>query len=107
MKKQKSLIQLIAILTAVGCITLYILLYYDGQSRYYRLYYFLPVTIPGVLFVFDRLSRLDQLGTTLPFIDTIITIIALIRAIWPIPFYSGHALFLSFLLIKRNIFQYC
>lgn len=94
--------QLLVTLTTVVLFTLFITYVYDGQSEYYRLYYFVPVSIPVVLFIFDRLSRRGQLTTKAYLLDLLIATISLVRVYIPIPFYSGHAFFLTYTLFTSK-----
>lgn len=91
--------QLRAVAAALLIVTAYILWRYDGQPRLYRLTYFLPAVIMGVLFLFDRLPRAVWLGRALLLLDLLIIVAALYRAIEPIFFYSGHALVTTYVLL--------
>jgi len=94
--------RLFVTLTTVVLFTLFIIYGYDGQSEYYRLYYFVPVSVPIVFFIFDRLSRRDQLTIKEYLIDFTIAFVSLVRIYYPIPFYSGHALFLTYALFTSK-----
>lgn len=94
--------QLRLTLTVVVFFTLFILFFYEGEREYYRLYYFVPVSVPIVLFIFDRLTRHEQLSKLTYFLDVLIMIVSLVRVYYPIFFYSGHALFLSYALFTTK-----
>jgi hypothetical protein len=93
------LLQLGVTVVVVGLLTLYIFSFHEGEARHYRLYYFLPAAISATLFVFDRISRLRELGAVLLGMDILLGAISLTRVKYPIPFYSGHALFLTYTLL--------
>jgi hypothetical protein len=86
----------------VGLLTLYIIIYHKGQAQYYRLYYFIPAAIAATLLVFDRIERFRELEGGILGLDLLVGAVSLIRAIYPIPFYSGHALFLTYSLLTAK-----
>lgn len=77
----------------------YILWRYDGQPRSYRLSYFLPATVMGVLFFFDRLPRASWLGWGILGVDLTIAAAAFYRVFEPVFFYSGHAMFMTYAML--------
>ena len=101
-KRKDYLLKASATAIVVALLTLYIISFHEGENRYYRLYYFVPASIPATLFVFDRLTRFGQLGGLILGIDTMVSTVSLIRVKYPIPFYSGHALFLTYFLLTTR-----
>ncbi len=97
-----GLLKLSVAVVVIGLLTLYIISFHEGEARHYRLYYFLPAAISATLFAFDRISRLRELGGVILGMDTLLGAVSLTRAIYPIPFYSGHALFLTYTLLTAR-----
>lgn len=71
-------------------------------EREYMLYYYLPMAIPFVAFLFDRLERLAAPSLTQWVVDAGVLAWSLTRAFIPIPFASGHALFLTYALLTTR-----
>jgi hypothetical protein len=92
---------LISIVTA-AIFALIVALLFDGELRWFLLYYFTPIGIPFVAFLFDRLERQTQVSTFAWAIDQVVVILALMRAFVPIPLVSGHALFLVYCLLTAR-----
>jgi hypothetical protein len=76
----------------------------DGERRVFWLYYFVPIGVPFVAYLLDRMeqcsaSRWGQYAVDLP-----VLALSLARAKWPVPLISGHMLFLVYaLLTTRSI----
>ncbi len=66
---------------------------YEGAWRDLLLYYFAPIGIPFIAYLFDRAERWREI---IWFIDIPIVILALLRSAYPIPIVSGHSLFLTY-----------
>jgi len=60
------------------------------------------MAVPFVAFLFDRAEHWQRLPRTIGMIDLPILILALSRSIFPIPFISGHALFLTYALLTTR-----
>lgn len=75
-------------------------LLFDGARRWFLLYYFVPITIPFVAFLFERLERFPTIPMTAWGIDLLVLIPALTRAFVRLPLISGHALFLTYALMS-------
>lgn len=73
---------------------------YTGERRDAILFYSVPIAVPFTAFAFDRLARWR---TTLWWLDVPLVILALLRAFWPLPFISGHALFLTYALLTTRL----
>jgi hypothetical protein len=69
---------------------------FDGEFRSYLLTYFIPIGIPFVLFIFDRVENRRELRPFQWMIDALVLILSLGRAVVLIPLISGHALFLTY-----------
>ncbi len=75
---------------------------YEGETRWFLLYYFVPIGIPFVTFLFDRLERHETIHPVARGIDLIVMILSLTRSVIHIPFFSGHALFLSYAMLTMR-----
>jgi len=70
----------------------------DGQ-RFFLIYYHAPIGFAFIVFLFDRLVHYRQISGWQWFVDFFVIALALSRTIAPLPFFSGHALFLSYALL--------
>lgn len=97
-----SAVVLAIALFAAAMFALAITLVFDGDLRWFLLYYFVPIAVPFVAFLFDRVERWQGLPRRIGWIDLPILILALLRSIFPIPLISGHALFLTYALFTTR-----
>lgn len=67
-----------------------------GEQRVFWLYYFVPIAVPFVAFVVDRVGRRAASRWAQWAIDLPVVAAALARVFWPVPFISGHVLFLAY-----------
>ncbi len=72
---------------------------YSGEWRDLLLYYFAPIGVPFIAYLFDRAERWREI---IWFIDIPIVILALLRSAYPIPLISGHSLFLTYALFTTR-----
>ena len=93
---------LIIALIAAFVFALFISLLFDGELRWFLLYYFTPIGIPFVAFLFDRVERNAFASKTAWKIDAIILGLSLIRSMILIPIISGHALFLTYAILTSQ-----
>ena len=95
---------LIVSTAAAAVFALVVTLLFDGEFRWFLLYYFTPIGIPFVAFLFDRAEQNSLDSKIASGVDLVVLIFALIRAFVRIPLVSGHALFLVYcLLTSRSI----
>jgi hypothetical protein len=87
---------------AAGIFAVFIHLFFDGTMRWFLLYYFVPIGIPFVAFLFDRAERYGSVSLASWIIDLAVIIPALSRAFVRLPFVSGHALFLVYCLLTSR-----
>lgn len=66
---------------------------YEGEWRDLLVYYFAPIGVPFVAYLFDRAEHWRKI---IWFIDIPVVILALLRSVYPIPIVSGHSLFLTY-----------
>jgi hypothetical protein len=70
----------------------------------FLLYYFLPVFIVFYLFLFERLSNRKITPWISGVVDGGVLTLSILRAFYTIPYFSGHALFLSYVLLSTKRF---
>lgn len=93
------LIGLTIALSASVMFALFAIWRYDGEWRDLLVFYFAPIGVPFILFVFDRA---EQWRTSLWLIDFPVIVLALLRSAYPIPIVSGHSLFLTYALLTTR-----
>jgi hypothetical protein len=93
---------LVVSILAAGIFAVFIHLFFDGNLRWFLLYYFTPIGIPFVAFLFDRAEQYGSVSTASWAIDLAVLIPALTRAFVRLPFVSGHALFLVYCLLTAR-----
>src|SRR5690349_11762015 len=86
-------------LTAAMLFASYAIWRYEGEWRDLLLYYFAPIGVPFVAYLFDRAERWREVVW---FIDIPVVILALLRSAYPIPIVSGHSLFLTYALFTTR-----
>lgn len=72
---------------------------FTGDLRDLLVYYFAPIGVPFVASLFDRAERWREVRW---WIDVPVVIVSFLRALLPIPFISGHALFLTYALLTTQ-----
>ena len=93
---------LVVSILAAGVFAFFVNLLYEGDLRWFLLYYFTPIGIPFVAFLFDRLEHDARASRALWTVDLVVLIPALARAFVRLPIISGHALFLSYCLLTSR-----
>ncbi|MBZ0277098.1 MAG: hypothetical protein K8I60_13190 [Anaerolineae bacterium] len=73
---------------------------FTGERRTAILVYSVPIAIPFTAYAFDRLGRWRSIPWLL---DVPLVILALLRAFFPLPIISGHALFLTYALLTTQL----
>jgi hypothetical protein len=87
---------------AAGIFAIFVTLLFEGDFRWFLLYYFTPIGIPFVAFLFDRTEQYGSVSMASWAIDLAVLIPALTRAFVRLPFISGHALFLVYCLLTAR-----
>lgn len=75
---------------------------FDGDLRDLLVYYFAPIGVPFVAFLFERAERWWDAQSIPWLIDIPLVIVSFMRAALPIPFISGHALFLGYAILTTR-----
>jgi len=93
---------LVISMLAAAIFALFITLLFKGNFRWFLLYYFVPVGIPFVAFLFDRAEGYALASAASWIVDLAVLIPALARALVRLPLLSGHALFLVYSLLSSR-----
>lgn len=93
---------LVVSVIAAASFALFITLLFDGDLRWFLLYYFAPIGIPFVAFLFDRAEQYELTSIASWALDLVVLIFALTRAFIRLPLISGHALFLTYCLLTSR-----
>lgn len=72
---------------------------FTGDLRDLLVYYFAPIGVPFIAYLFDRAQHWREFQW---WIDVPAVILSFMRALLPIPFISGHALFLTYALLTTQ-----
>ncbi|MEJ5312438.1 MAG: hypothetical protein WHX52_21955 [Anaerolineae bacterium] len=75
---------------------------FSGERRSYLFYYHAPIVFVFVFYFFDRAKRRIAIPLYQWVIDAIVILVALIRAVFHFPPISGHALFLTYVLLTAK-----
>ncbi len=78
------------------------ILRYDGDRQFFVLYYVTPIGVPFVAFLLDRAERFGNRRIVHWLIDLLVVGFSLVRAFYPLPIISGHALFLMYALLTTH-----
>lgn len=79
-----------------------VMLLFEGELEWFLLYYFVPIGVPFVAFLFDRAERRATLMRGQWLVDVPLVALALTRAVVPVPLISGHALFLAYAMLTTR-----
>jgi hypothetical protein len=79
-----------------------IVIRYDGETRHYFLYYFVPLTVPFIAYIFDRLKNWNTTHNAQRLMDIFILVVSLMRMFIAVPFISGHAILLTYMLFSTQ-----
>jgi hypothetical protein len=87
--------------TAAVATLLFVLLFsrdprFAGPGRLILLYYHAPIGFAFTVYAFDRLARWAAIAWRQWLVEVPLIALALSRTVAPLPFFSGHALFLSY-----------
>ena len=73
-----------------------------GRRNFFSLYYIAPIGVPFIAFLFERVEQRQNLPRSVFLIDALTLGVAFARAVIPIPFLSGHSLFLTYALLTTS-----
>ena len=83
--------------------TLYVIYKTDGIVLSWLIWYIMPVGVVFTAFILDRVKELGHTPVQYLFLDLIVVLLSLARVVTYIPFYSGHAIFLSYTLLSARL----
>ena len=96
----QPLVALVVSLAAAGLFSLYMLrgsIVGSGSLQFPpSFFYVVPIVVPFVAFLLDRIERLSEAAAVPVAIDVAIIALAMARIFTSFPFVSGHTLFLSY-----------
>jgi len=72
---------------------------FAGEQRWNLLIYHAPIVAVFASYLFDRFEHRSRMGVWQWILESFVVVLALSRAVFPIPYVSGHALFLSYVLM--------
>ena len=64
--------------------------------------YVVPIVVPFVAFLCDRVAEFRSAGLWIMAIDSLVVFTAMMRVIGDVPFVSGHALFLTYAILRHG-----
>jgi hypothetical protein len=73
---------------------------HPGGNLSQNFFYVLPIIVPFVAFVFDRARHFPHAPLIELAIDSAVVVTAMMRVIGDVPFVSGHALFLTYAIVR-------
>jgi hypothetical protein len=73
---------------------------FSGDARASQYLYVVPIVVPFVAFIVDRISSFRKASVLELGVDTLVVGTAMMRVIGDVPYVSGHALFLSYALLR-------
>ncbi len=76
---------------------------FAGERRWYLFAYHAPIVAVFINYFFDRVKHRAEIRPWQWGIEAIVVALALIRAVFSIPYISGHALFLSYVLVNTPL----
>jgi len=72
---------------------------FAGEGQFYLFFYHTPIAFAFVAYLFDRAERWNSIRQRQWLVEPIVIGLALARTVLPVPFISGHALFLTYVLL--------
>jgi len=75
---------------------------FTGAALTGQYIYVVPIVVPFVAFLCDRVAEFRSAGLWILAIDSLVVFTAMMRVIGDVPFVSGHALFLTYAILRRG-----
>jgi hypothetical protein len=88
--------------TLIFVMTMLLLPRFAGEGRFYLLYYHAPIAFAFVTYLFDRAKQARAIQPRRWAIELSVVGLALSRTLMPVPFISGHALFLTYFILTAS-----
>lgn len=89
-------------LAGASLYAMYATVRFSGDKLLNQYYYVVPIVVPFVAFILERLSGLRQSTTRQTLVDVLVVIVAMWRVIGDVPYVSGHALFLTYAVFRTR-----
>jgi hypothetical protein len=93
--RRRELVDLAIALGLAAAYAVSVVLRRSGHWLVYDLSYNLPIVVPFALLLLDRFRKRSALGVARCLVDAVVIALAASRVFLPVPFVSGHALFLT------------
>lgn len=74
----------------------------SGSNLTSQYLYVVPIVVPFVAFMLDRLKQLREATIISGLIDSLVVATAMMRVIGNVPYVSGHTLFLTYAILRRG-----
>jgi hypothetical protein len=74
----------------------------SGDNLANQYLYVVPIVVPFVAFMLDRLEQIRETTVVSAVIDALVVGTAMMRVIGDVPFISGHTLFLTYAILRRG-----
>lgn len=97
-----ALVKLLVAIVGAALFALASAVLFDGDVEHLLLTYNTPIAIPFIAYGFDQFTQRPRLAGRLILVDASVITLALLRAVVPVPFISGHALFLTYALLRSR-----
>lgn len=72
---------------------------FSGQGRFFLLYYHAPIGVAFVAYLFDRAEHVREIPFQQIIVEIVVLTLALSRVMIKTPYFSGHSLFLSYMIL--------
>jgi hypothetical protein len=89
-------------LIGAGLYAAYATLRFSGDKLSNQYFYVVPVVVPFVAFIFDRAERARRRTRMQFVVDGLVVLTAMWRVFGDVPYVSGHALFLTYVLLSTR-----
>ena len=73
---------------------------FGGQNLNNQYLYVVPIIVPFVSFLLDRIERIHHLTIAVVMVDLLVVGTSLMRVVGNVPFISGHTLFLTYAILS-------
>ena len=77
---------------------------FPGANLTSQYVYVVPIVVPFVAFLFDRLGEIGDVSPVAFLVDALVVGTAMMRVVAHVPFVSGHALFLTYAIVRPGSF---
>lgn len=86
-------------LAGASLYAIYATIRFSGDKLSNQYYYVVPIIVPFVAFILERLSGVRQTTVRRTLVDALVVATAMWRVVGDVPYVSGHALFLTYAVV--------